>query len=128
MRNVYVVDDYRFENDELYFSLNKNHSKIQIQPAGQVLTDSDELAFIYVVEEENEYSYLQFPKKVWRALVEMIKKKKDSILILDNESILLHNFSNELEMLIYNIEGNGNYGDEFVQAVEETFREILEAQ
>lgn len=127
MRNVFVIDDFRLEDDHLYFSLNESHGEIQIQPAGQVLTDSDSIAFIYVVDEGNEYSYLQFPKKVWNALVTILKTKKDPFLTFKNgESILLHNFANELEMLVFNIEGNGNYGEDFVQAVEETFKEILE--
>ena len=27
MRNIYVIDEFRFENDELYFSLNKISQK-----------------------------------------------------------------------------------------------------
>lgn len=127
MRNVFIIDDFRFEDGNLYFSLNESHGEIQIQPAGQVLTDSDSIAFIYVVDEGNEYGYLQFPKKVWSALVMILKTKKDPLLRFNNgESILLHNFANELEMLVFNIQGNGNYGEAFVQAVEETFKEILE--
>lgn len=125
MRNIYVIDDYCLKNDELYFSLNESHSKIQIQPAGQMLTDSDRLAFIYVVDDGDGYSYLQFPQTLWSALVAILKTKKDPRLIVNGETILLHNFANELETLVFNIEGNGNYGEEFVQAVEEAFRDIL---
>ncbi|NLY79440.1 MAG: hypothetical protein GX072_05985 [Lysinibacillus sp.] len=128
MRNLYEIDDFQSIHNELYFSLNDNELKIQIEPAGQVLTDSDHLAFIYVVEEGDEFSYLQFPKKVWEGLLTIIKTKKDPFLTIDGNTIQLHNFANELEMLVFNIEGNGNYGSEFVQAVEETFREILEEE
>jgi hypothetical protein len=128
MRNVYVIDDFRFENDNLYFSLKESPLKIQIEPAGQVLTDSDGIAFVYVVDEGDHYSYLQFPKKVWNGLVSVLETKKDPLLAINGEMILLHNFANELEMLVFNIEGNGNYGEAFVQAVEETFSDILKKQ
>lgn len=76
MRNVYVIDDFRFENDNLYFSLNESPLKIQIEPAGQVLTDSDGIAFVYVVDEGDHYSYLQFPKKSGTGLFPSWKRRK----------------------------------------------------
>lgn len=128
MRNIYEINDFETIHNGVYFSLNDNLSNIQIEPAGQVLTDSDNIAFIYVVEEGNEFSYLQFPKNVWDGLLAIIKSKQDPFLKVNDENKQLHNFTNELEMLIFNIEGNSNYGNEFVQAVEETFRDILEEE
>jgi hypothetical protein len=37
----------------------------------------------------------------------------------------LINFQDELNALIFNIEGNHNYGEDFSTAVEEAFAEIL---
>lgn len=125
MRNIYVVDQYQYIHNQHYFSLNDNDQEIQIQPGGQVLADSDQLAFIYVVEEGEGYSYLSFPKQVWNVLVDIVKSKEDPYLQLGSQTIKLNNFSSELEMLVFNIEGNGNYGNEFVQAVEEQFKEVL---
>lgn len=125
MRNIYLVDQYQTVDNQLYFSLNDNDQEIQIQPGGQVLADSDHLAFIYVVEEGDGYSYLRFPKDIWKVLVDVIKTKEDPFLTLGNETIQLNNFATELEMLIFNIEGNGNYGNDFVEAVEEEFQAIL---
>ncbi len=128
MRNVYIIDNYQIVHNELHFSLNENESRIQIQPAGQLLTDSDNLAFIYLVEEGEGYSYLQLPQQLWPQLVELLKSNRNPYLLIDQERIELINFTDELQMLVFNIEGNDNYGNEFVEAVETTFAEILQSE
>lgn len=127
MRNVYKIESAQSIHNELHFSLNENETNIQIQPAGQVLTDSDNCSFIYLVEEGESYSYLSFPEVLWPYLVELLKLNEDPFLRLENGQIKLHNFTDELQMLIYNIKGNDNYGTEFVEAVEQSFQEILQA-
>ncbi|MED3661833.1 hypothetical protein P4476_08055 [Ureibacillus terrenus] len=128
MRNIYDIDEVRMENDGYYFSLNERTLEIQLKPAGQMLADSDGAAFVYVVEENGGYSYLRFPEKVWGALADILKTKKDPFLTVKGKTIPLRNFADELEMLVFNIEGNGNYGDTFVEKVEAAFREILKSE
>lgn len=125
MRNLYKIEKCQFLHNDLHFSLNENLNRIQIQPAGQVLADSDNLAFIYLVEEEDGYSYLQIPQTLWPELVQLVKLNRDPYLVLKDEKMVLTNFTEELNALLYNIEGNDNYGNEFVVAVETTFKEIL---
>lgn len=126
MRNVYIVEKYEYIQDRFYFSLNDNESKIQIEPANQVLVDSDAVAFIYLVEEGDGYSYIQFPQTVWSALAQLCKEQNNPYLLLGDREIELHDFVDELQMLLYNIEGNDNYGSHFVEVVEEVFKEILQ--
>lgn len=125
MRNIYRVEKFQFIHNELHFSLNENDQKIKFQPAHQVLADSDGQAFIYLVEEGDNLSYVSFPKNVWPQLLEIVKREKNPHLQIGGKSIELENFYEELLALIYNIEGNDNYGEDFVKAVEETFHEIL---
>ncbi|MFC7685632.1 hypothetical protein [Ureibacillus sp. GCM10028918] len=125
MRNIYFIEKYQFIHNDLHLSLNESQNKIQIQPAGQILTDSDHLAFIYLVEEEGEYSYLYLPEDLWPALVRVLKTEKNPYLVLNEQKIELLNFTEELNMLLFNIEGNENYGKTFVEAVEIAFTEIL---
>ena len=128
MRNIYFIEKYQFVHNELHLSLNEKQNEIQIQPAGQVLTDSDHLAFIYLVEEAGEYSYLYLPDDLWPALVRILQSEQNPYLILNEQKIELENFTEELTMLLFNIEGNENYGNPFVEAVEAAFTEILKEQ
>ncbi|WP_042472363.1 UPF0738 family protein [Bacillus ndiopicus] len=118
MRKVYTIQKFEQIHNDIYFSLHDNEHGIQIQPTGQVIVDSDNMAFIYIVEEEGAYSYLSFPQTVWAGLLQIVQNKRDPFLSPD---LALPNFTEELEYLLWNIQGNENYGKEFVQAIEEQF-------
>ena len=125
VRNVYNIEDYVHLHNKLIFSLNEKTSIIQITPVGQVIADSTSHAFIYIVEEDGAYSYLSFGEKIWPALAEVVQHGKNPYLTLDETTIELHHFYEELEALIFNIEGNDNYGESFVKSVEKAFQKIL---
>lgn len=125
MRNVYTINQFEVVHNEFHFILNESNEHIQMQPAGQVIADSDNGSFIYIVEEGDAFSYISFPKTIWPQLLEVVKTGQDPFLRVVGERIQLTNFFEELHMLLFNIEGNGNYGDAFVAAVEEAFAEIF---
>ena len=124
MRNIYTIQHIEEIQNDIYFSLNNNEQTLQLQPAEQLIADSDNEAFIYIVEENGQYSYLSFPKAVWPGLVQVIHNGCDPYLF---SNIQLTNFCEELETLLWNIQGNDNYGEEFVQAVEDSFAVIFNA-
>nr|WP_253734941.1 hypothetical protein [Lysinibacillus fusiformis] len=125
VRKIYTIETSNFEQDQLHFSLNDNEVNLQLKPAGQLIADSDDFAFIYLLDAGEDYHYLRFQPSSWENLVHILQKKKDPILRISEEAIELTNFYDELEMLVYNIEGNYNYGAEFVQTVEQHFKAIL---
>jgi len=125
VRKIYTIETSNFEQDQLHFSLNDNEVNLQLKPVGQLIADSDDFAFIYLLDAGEDYHYLRFPPSSWENLVHILQKKKDPILRISEEAIELTNFYDELEMLVYNIEGNYNYGAEFVQTVEQHFKAIL---
>ena len=125
LRNIYNIESYVYLHNKLTFSVNEKVATIQITPVGQVIVDSDQRAFLYIVEEDGAFNYLSFGEKMWPALIEMIQRCENPYLILDEKTIELHHFYEELEALIYNIEGNDNYGESFVDAVETAFQMIL---
>ena len=71
------------------------------------------------------YTYVQFPKTVWPLLAASLESDKEPVLTWGQTEIPLDNFREELSMLIFNIEGNHNYGEEFSNAVEESFKDQL---
>ena len=128
MRNIYNIEKCHFVHNNLHLSLNENQSRIQIKPVGQILADPDQLAFIYVVEEKIGYSYLKIPQNLWAHLVPLLRTGRNPLLLINDLEIELINFTEELLMLLFNIEGNDNYGTEFVKAVEEVFAEFFANQ
>lgn len=125
MRNIYTINQFEIIHNEFHFILNESSIQIPFKPTGQVIADSDNEAFIYIVEEGNRFSYISFPKAIWPPLVELVKQAKDPYLRVGSEEIQLTNFFEELHMLLFNIEGNSNYGEAFVFAVEEAFEEVF---
>ena len=125
MRKTFIVERGTIQDSHIHFYLKENNSEIKCRPAGQMITDSDDMAFVYLMDEEAGYSYVKFPQTVWPLLVETLQSKENPMLQWNTEQIELINFKDELQSLIYNIEGNYNYGEVFTTAVEETFAELL---
>lgn len=127
MPNTYNVHSgIQLEND-IRFTLEVFPNNPQLKAAGQMITDSESIAFIYLLEDETGYHYLKFGQELWPLLVNTLKAVKDPSLQIGEKELTLHGFKEELDMLIFNIEGNDNYGADFSRAVEEAFSEILQA-
>ncbi|MEK5206342.1 UPF0738 family protein [Psychrobacillus sp. FSL H8-0510] len=120
-----VLSGVQLEND-IRFTLEVLPNNPQLKAAGQMITDSDSMAFIYLLEDEIGYHYLKFGQEVWPLLVNTLKAVKDPSLQIGDKEMILQGFKEELNMLIFNIEGNDNYGADFSRAVEEAFSEILQ--
>lgn len=84
--------------------------------AGQMIVDSDNYAFVHLLDDGSAFSYLIFVQETWSMLHEHRDKK-----VIINDTLELPSFKNELEYLLDNIVGNSNYGKSFVEAVEQTF-------
>ena len=116
-----------FETDgKIHFIMNDTASRPSGEPAGKMITDSDGLAFVYLFEQEEGYGQLRFPENVWPYMVDALKTGIDPVLSWQDDIIPLVGFKEELTMLIYNIEGNDNYGEAFSTTVEHAFGSILQ--
>ncbi len=78
MRKIYTIETLNFENDQLHFSLNDNEENLQLKPAAQLIADSDDFAFIYLLDAGEDYHYLRFPPSSWENLVHILQKKAKS--------------------------------------------------
>ena len=123
LRNSYTVTVV--DEKLLTFSVNENVEQYKMKPAGQLIADSDQYAFVYLCDAGDAYVYIRFEPTVWSALVEVLMQQQDPTLQIDGQSFALPHFFEELHMLVYNIEGNGNYGEAFVSEVERAFEKIL---
>lgn len=125
LRNVYLIDQVEAVHKEIYFILNEKKQLSQLQSTGQVIVDSDNEAFLYIIEENEAYSYVSFSKNVWPQLLQMLMTEQKAYLKVEDGLLPLVQFADELQGLIYNIEGNSNYGDQFVDRIEKAFAEYL---
>lgn len=119
-----VHSGVQLEND-IRFTLEENPMNENITVGGRMITDSDSLAFVYLLEDESGYHYVKFGQDVWPMLVNSLQLSENPKLQFGETEFILHKFKEELEMLIFNIEGNDNYGADFSKAVEDAFSEIL---
>ena len=108
------INEIKLKDDGVYcFS---EESTEGLEEVGQMLVDSDNYGFAYLLDDGQSYSYLIFFQETWS----MLHENRDKRIIINNHLELKH-FQEELDYVLNNIEGNNNYGKEFVSAVEKTF-------
>ncbi|MBB5325543.1 hypothetical protein HNQ34_002644 [Anoxybacillus tepidamans] len=90
-------------------------------PKRYMLTDSDHLSFIYILEAVDEFIYVFIPQKFWGEMKEVLAQSLNVFLQAGATELELIGFKEELAYLIENIEGNANYGEEMEKAVKDTF-------
>ncbi|OIJ10119.1 hypothetical protein BKP35_13465 [Anaerobacillus arseniciselenatis] len=105
-----------FVSEQQFFT-NKN-----IQAEGRMLADSDQLSFIYILDVEDDYIYVSFPKETWNDLNIALQKSLPLFLQVDEENrVPLIQFHEELQYFISNINENSNYGEKMVEVVSQFF-------
>lgn len=126
MRTLMEINSGVQNGTEIRFLL-EEAAIAEIKPAGKMITDSEKKSFVYLIDEEEGYGQIHFTQGVWPLMVDVLKAKNDPVLSYGEKDIQLINFVEELTMLIFNIEGNNNYGEAFSSAVEEVFAEVLKS-
>lgn len=114
--------------DVIQFILDSEAMRPKGTPSKKMITDSEEIAFVYLMDDEEGYAYIHFPRDTWALMAQVLQGDNDPVLIWNGESIPLPGFIEELTMLVYNIEGNDNYGEAFTTAVEHEFEAFLQSQ
>jgi hypothetical protein len=90
-------------------------------PGEQILVDSDNFSFIYLMEDQEDYTYIDLPEQIWPQLKTALEKKLPVWIGKEQHEIEMLNFAVELDYVIGNIKGNSNYGQEMVKKVEGIF-------
>ncbi|MHC0036683.1 UPF0738 family protein [Pseudoneobacillus sp. C159] len=122
MKKKIPVSSAKIEGNHLLLHIDSNLSVKDMSAKEQMLVDSDQLSFIYIVEAENEYTYIALHKELWETLKRGLEDNLSVYLSSnDKAQLLLPMFLEELKYLIENIKGNSNYGEEMVEKVESSF-------
>lgn len=108
------VDEIKYEEKTL-----KCHADQDIKgmtAASRMIVDSDNMSFIYLVDDGDAFQRVHFVKETWS----MLNDYKDSKIVL-NDELTLEDFWEEMDFLLDNIVDNNNYGKEFESAVRDQF-------
>jgi hypothetical protein len=114
----------------LISTANISNNKLQLQASepitgltqtDQILVDSKQLSFVYLMENQEGYTYIDIPEPIWPLLKDTLTKQIPVWVYFDEEELELTNFNEELVEVINNIKGNSNYGEEMVTKVEGIF-------
>ena len=125
MRIQNLVKNVQENGNEILFLLEEANRPAGT-PANKMITDSEELSFVYLLDNNEGYTYIHFPKETWLYMAKALESGNDPYLLWKDEKLPLPGFIEELTMLIYNIEGNDNYGEAFTTAVEQEFEAFLQ--
>lgn len=127
MRIEHQINEGQLREGTICFTFSGTVKQLGDSPSGKMITDSDALSFVYLFEDGEEYRYLHFTQQVWPLMQQLIELDSgDPFIECKDGTVQLIGFTEELTMLIFNIEGNGNYGEAFVLAVEQAFKETLQ--
>jgi hypothetical protein len=123
MSEKLVINSVSVNNGtELQMEVDQQTSLNNYKASGQMLVDSDGLSFVYLLEKEEDYTYIVIPNTVWNELKTALTEQLPVYLSNQGERLLLNQFHEELSYLIENIKGNSNYGEKMVNEVEAVFQ------
>lgn len=121
MSTKILITEAKVENNELHLYANIDADLGNLSPTGQMLVDSDQLSFVYIVDQEAGYRYVTIPEGTWSVIQDGLRAGLDTFLTNKSGKLKLDSFQSEMEYLIENITGNSNYGEEMVAKVEQVF-------
>ncbi|MFF2441603.1 UPF0738 family protein [Priestia megaterium] len=122
MQNRIDITTCVMKSNELHLKADPIETEIeQLEDTKQMLVDSDNMSFVYVVDINDQFMYVGLSDNIWANLKHVLHKDMKVFLEINKKIIELSAVKEELSYLISNIEGNVNYGDEMVARVEEVF-------
>jgi hypothetical protein len=129
MKKRLLVTATSVEENQLVLSIEDtltHNEATELQATGSMLVDSDQLALIYILENDEDFVYLAISKDHWPNLKNAIENHMDISLHMEtdegkNHTILLDNIVDEFTYLKDNIADNANYGEEMVEKFTEVF-------
>ncbi|WP_157796188.1 UPF0738 family protein [Bacillus xiapuensis] len=121
MRKTIHFKRTSWSGNELQLHAEEPVSLANVTASGQMIVDSDNLAFVYLAEEQDDYIYLYIHEDTWGDLRKAWKDGADLVAAGRDAHLALTNWKEELSYLVSNIEGNSNYGEAMVATVENVF-------
>jgi hypothetical protein len=121
LRKKVLLTTGKVHQDKIEFIVQENVGILNLEPSGQMIVDSDSLAFVYLADSDGDYTYLYLQKEIWPLLKKALDEKLPLYIVNKGMHKELINAAEELEYLVENIQGNSNYGKEMMENVEAVF-------
>ncbi|CAM4091992.1 hypothetical protein BAMA_17450 [Bacillus manliponensis] len=122
MQNKIQVKSVEKKENALIFCAENTELRVEeLSTRDHVLVDSDNLAFLYILENETSFIYVSIPHTCWEEMHEAMKNDMTMFVRVNEVELELSAMKEEVEYLVENIEGNANYGEELVNEVEKVF-------
>jgi Family of unknown function (UPF0738) len=118
------VQSTAWELNKLYLQLQSEESQelSQWKDSERMLVDSEGLAFIYVLENKEGFIHISIGSSHWEDAKKALLERTS--VVIQNEKgdeLELAAFSNEMDFLTENIQGNANYGQQMEDEVIKIF-------
>ncbi|WP_270181649.1 hypothetical protein [Alkalihalobacillus sp. CinArs1] len=118
----YQVTRGEMNEENTIFYIDEKVDLTSYSATGNMLVDSDNLSFVYLLDGDEGYTYIRFNKDVWSSLKGILDKDLPVLLVDETgDKLELVEIKEELAYLVENIKGNSNYGNEMNEAVESVF-------
>ncbi|MGG4468052.1 hypothetical protein ABER68_08505 [Paenibacillus alvei] len=121
MKEKLQVLNAEMTESNLILKVEESYPVNELSAKGQILVDSDAFAFIYLAEKGDQYVYIVLGKDIWPSLKKGLEVELPVYLSNGQNNLELAEWKEEMEYLIDNIEGNGNYGEEMEASVTAVF-------
>lgn len=125
MRKMIRVHNSENRGGTIHYFIQEQEPAESLEASGQMIADSDDPAFVYLLDTGTQYIYIRFEEPLWPSLTEALQHDGLPLLVWGSQVMPLAAFQEELWMLLENIKGNNNYGELFQTAVEKAFHEAL---
>jgi len=122
MRKIELVNEVVLEESRLNLKIKSNDVDLtQAVEVGTLIADSDNASLLYIIEEKEDFVYISIPSSFWNEINNAYIKELPVYVNSEVGEMLLENWQFELSTFLENVEGNFNYGQEFVEKVNEVF-------
>jgi hypothetical protein len=121
MNDIQNINHTILKSNELILELDSHYIIDNRKPTGQMLVDSAGFSFVYLLENDDSYTYIKVPEIYWNDLKAALTRRIPVVVTNGKEKLYLEQFLEELSYLIDNIKGNSNYGEEMVKKIEAIF-------
>jgi hypothetical protein len=122
MRKIVLAHEAILEETKLILKINSNEVDLsQAIEIGTLIADSDNTSLMYIIEEKEDFVYISIPSSYWDEINKAYIKEIPVYLEGEQGEMKLENWQDELSTFLENVEGNYNYGQEFVEKVNEIF-------
>jgi Family of unknown function (UPF0738) len=125
------VQSTAWEENKLYLNVSDEVSQqlSEWKDSERMLVDSDGLAFIYVLENNEGFIHIAIGSSHWAdAKKALLERAAVVIRNVKGEELELTAFSSEMDYLTENIQGNANYGQQMEEEVIKIFGAEEKAQ